>query len=668
MTRAYFDIEADGLLPTVTKVHVLCVRVDGKAHRWTGSHIPEGLAFLDTCEAIVAHNGIGYDLMVLWTLYRWKPKAEVVDTFVVSMVTQADILGGHSLEAWGERLKCKKTDYQAAYIAWRTAEDEAYKYTPGEEWLSCNPVMVDYCAQDVAVLEKLDHHLTKQMDGADWTQALKVEHQFAKDFAVQAWRGVAIDKPHAVRLLENITQEMSSIQRTVEPLLPERQGTKGQLQEATPPKQCFKKDGSLTKHTEAWFDEVVYAPWVGEPCGQSVWQGLKYGQWHRLPTPTDSDGDRMPLRTAFPMTLADQGDLKSWLMSVGWVPTMWSYKKAKDHNGKMRLVRGDDGQLIPTQPKFHDKGVLCKNLESITSDFEHVNQVVRWVILRHRHGFVQGILGALRPDGTVGATGMSCGTPTARVTHQVVANPPKAEPEVVLGKEIRQMFRARKGRRFVGVDASGLELRCLAHYVGSPEIVKMVVEGTKEAGTEIHTFLWQACREWVKNRAAQKNVNYGWLYGASDRKLGQTAGHPDGIAEKVGKKIRTALVKAIPGLEDFMEKVAQAAKTGYVVAIDGRIIKIRSKHAALNTLLQSCGSILVKWATCYMNAKIREQRLDAYMVIHMHDEVQLDAHPQHAEQAGRLFVEGLKWAAQRFQLRCPLDGEVKVGLNWATTH
>jgi DNA polymerase I-like protein with 3'-5' exonuclease and polymerase domains len=196
----------------------------------------------------------------------------------------------------------------------------------------------------------------------------------------------------------------------------------------------------------------------------------------------------------------------------------------------------------------------------------------------------------------------------------------------------------------------------------------MVVEGTKEDGTEIHTVLWKACDPLVPSRSVQKNVTYGWLYGASDKKLGQTAGHPDGTAEKAGKEIRRRMVAAIPGLDKLMKKVDAASKVGYIKAMDGRKIEVRMKHATLNTLLQSAGSILVKWATCYMNAKIRQQRLDAWMVLHYHDEVGLDAHPAHAEKAGQLFVEGLKWAGKKFNVCCPLDGNVAVGINWSEVH
>lgn len=674
--RARFDIEANGLYDTVTKLHCLSFSimtdgVRGPIRRAVGhNQIIQAWKIICECDEAVAHNGIGYDLFALWKVLKLKLPATVqmIDTFVLSCLIHPDIDAEdgskHSLEAWGIRLGNHKGTYEEWCILNHIADP----------WAEYRPEMGDYCDQDVSVLCDLDDQLIKDMQGWDWAPSARMEHQFAKDFQVQAMRGVYIDKVHAEALRLTISKEMVALAAKVEPFIPDRPGTKGQLKETTPPKIQFKKDGSPSAMALKWFDEVKqFSDYIEDqqdfgPATEGTWYGKFEGKWHALPTPADAEGDRLPLRDLFKATLADQQHIKTWLMDCGWIPTMWSFKKAKDAKGKMRFVRGDDKQLIPTWPKFHDKGVLCVNLESINTEFEHVKDVVRWVVIRHRLGLVQSILDALRPDGTVSATGMALGTPTSRVTHKVVANVPKADPTVTLGKECRAMFIARPGRKFTGVDAAGLELRCLGHYVGSPELIEMVCNGSSKDGTDIHSVLAKACFPLVPSRAVQKNVTYAWLYGASDKKIGQTAGHADGKAEAAGAEIRKRLIAAIPGLDKLMESIEKQAKKGYVKAIDGRRIEIRGKHATLNMLLQSCGSILVKMAQCYMNAKIRKLKLDAWQVISYHDEVQLDCHPDHTEQAGQLFIEGLQWAGKHVGFRCPLDGEVKIGNSWADTH
>lgn len=703
--RVRFDLEANGLLDTVTKVHCLRARAKGSpTMRSATGHeaIVKLLAWLDDNAAVlVGHNIIGYDLIVLWRLFGWKPKAKVVDTFLDARLLHPDTGDDHALEDWGARLGCPKMDYLTAYKAWRQevhevmrgelpADDaaempEKYPYKAGEEWLEYNPAMGEYCDQDVVVTEKLDDFLQAGFAAdpkVDWTLSRHMEHAFAKEFAIQGLTGVYVDRPRAEELVATITAEMEAIAAEVEPLLPDRDGTKAELDDVTPPKLLFKKDGEPSANALKWFEEVRETIGGVDPNTDAVtadgWHGLWRGTWYDLrELAMKPDGSaREPLVNRFPGRLEHQQHIKGWLMDSGWRPTMWNYKKEKDKNGKLRDKRGDDGKKVPSWPRFHDKGELCQNLEAMLDaanttglDGDLVRKAVRWIVIRHRRGFIKSIINAIRPDGRVCATGYSLGTPTSRVRHKVVANCPKADPDVVLGAECRSIFCAAPGLVLGGADASGLELRCLAHRVGTAELVSIIVDGKKEDGTDIHTVLGKAYEAYAPMKVMRKPINYGWLYGASDTKLGLIGGHGDDKADKVGAKIRALLIAAIPGLDALMEKVAAAGKVGHIIGLDGRKIPIRSKHATLNTLLQSDGSIIVKWATCYAMAKIREQGVKARMVIHYHDEIVLEGIDEAEVTKGcLLFVEGIKWAAHKFRFRCPLDGDYSVGPSWEAIH
>jgi DNA polymerase-1 len=685
--RIRWDLEGDGLLDDVTQVHCLSFRVKGSAkmHRAVGkAQVVAALRALDKADVIVGHNIIGYDLMVLHKLYGWKPKAQVVDTFLDARLLHPDTGDDHSLEDWGVRLGCPKTDYEAAYkaharVEWVKAWGEAdypvsAYYQPGDEWKAYNPVMGDYCDQDVCVTEKLDDHLqagfAADAGKVDWEPARRMEHAFAREFALQGKTGVCVDVAYGEELVATITAEMEAIAAEVEPLLPDRDGTMAELDDVTPPKLLVKKDGTPSANAAKWFEEI-------RPLADYKYEGLWRGTWYRFDDlAMKPDGsEREPLVNRFPGRLEHQQHIKAWLMDQGWRPTMWNFKKEKDKNGKLRDKRGDDGKKVVSWPKFHDKGKLCENLEAMLSgdqetglDGDLVRKVVRWVVIRHRRGFVKSILKAVRPDGRVSATGYSLGTPTSRVKHKVVANCPKADPDVVLGAECRRLFVAAPGLVLVGADAAGLELRMLAHRVGTQELVHIIVDGKKEDGTDIHTVLGKAYEEYAPLKVMRKPINYGWLYGASDTKLGLIGGHGENKAEKVGAKIRALLIAAIPGLDELMKKIEAAAKTGHIIGMDGRKIPIRSKHATLNTLLQSDGSIIVKWATCWCMAKIREAGLRARLVIHYHDEVVLECHPDDAQAAGELFIKGIKWAGHLFKVRCPLSGDMTIGNNWAEIH
>lgn len=656
MRHIIFDLESDGLLDKISKVHVLSATDEaGVVQRhvghdaivqWFNGLRPES-------HTLVGHNVLGFDLPALFKVLRLRWKGEVVDTLRLSCLYEPDVFGGHSLEAWGQRLGFNKMDYKG----------ECKRLGIEDPWAQYTPLMGDYCDMDVRVTQRVYESLmaTRKAtsDKVNWALSERIEHDFAKWFALQGQRGVYIDQAHSRALKASIEAEMAEISVRVEPMLPPKPLNQGETADVTPPKRQLNKAGKPTAFAERWFDQVQ------EVGGQ--WQGLKFGKWVKLPF-------HEPMADHAPMTLADQVHIKAWLMEQGWKPTIWSYKKAPDKNGKLRIQRDANGKPIKTHPKFHDQGKLCEGLEAIHSEFPAVKDVVRWIVLRHRLGLVSSILDAIRPDGRVTADGIPHGTPTGRVAHITVCNIPKAEKAVVLGKECRAMFAAKGTNTFVGVDASGLELRMLAHYIGNPGFNETILRGKKrddadyDGVDEIHTLLWNACNPLVPSRSIQKNVTYGWLYGAGDDKLGQTAGHPEARAADAGKRIRAAMVSSVPGLEKLMEACEFAAKRGWIKAIDGRRIAIRSKHAVLNTLLQSAGSICVKVATNYMNEQIVARGLRAWQVIHMHDEVQLECHPDDAQAAGELFVEGLKHAGKLFNLTIPLDGEVKLGRNWAETH
>lgn len=651
MRVGYFDLEGDNLYEGITKVHCVGIALSSADGTVQSPNllrdIPAALKLLDTCDVIIGHNVVGFDVPALWKLYKWKPKARVVDTLLMSTVLQADIDGGHSLEAWGKRLK----EYKGDYLEW--CKENKIQFP----WAEFRPEMGDYCLQDVRVTVKLYRHLREiKAKGGEWDNALAMEHDFAQAFANQMIRGVYVDKALADGYSQDWGQEMAEIAARVEPLLPPTHANKGELASFTPPKIQFKANGEPSKFVLDWFDEI-------RQNNAGVWYGKKDDQVVRLPY-------HEPLKTMVPMTLSDQGPLKTWLMEQGWVPTMWSFKKEKDKKGKFRVIRDADGEPVRNWPKFHDKGVICENLEKQTASLPPVaRDVTRWMILRHRLGLVNSILHALRPNGTVPATGMSNGTPTARVTHQVVANFPKPDDDVILGVECRSILVARPGRVLGGVDAAGLEMRCLAHYMNDPEFTKAIVSGVKEDGTDIISLLWTVAKDLISSRGIAKPCIYSWLYGASRKKTGQTAQAPDAKAKAVGKAIVDRWLARFPKLKALVERVQRDASKGFIVAIDGRRIPVRSKHAALNTLLQSCGSILVKNATVYATKRIKELRLDALLVIHMHDELQFDCIDEPtAVKACELFIEGLQDAARRFNFKCPVAGDYSIGHSWADTH
>ena len=270
----------------------------------------------------------------------------------------------------------------------------------------------------------------------------------------------------------------------------------------------------------------------------------------------------------------------------------------------------------------------------------------------------------LERKGRIHGSVNTIGAVTGRCTHSHpnVAQVPSVRAP--FGKECRALFGADPGYVQIGADASGLELRCLAHYMARYDggaYAKVLLEG------DIHTENQKAAG--LPTRDNAKTFIYAYLYGAGDEKIGQIVGK----GAKEGKKLKENFLKRTPALKRLREDVASAVKKrGYLVGIDGRHLHIRSDHAALNTLLQSAGALLVKQATVNLYRELSTRGYvfgkDWAMLAHVHDEYQLQARKEIADEVAQVAVWAFQQAGRDFNWRCPLDGEAKTGSNWSDCH
>jgi hypothetical protein len=264
---------------------------------------------------------------------------------------------------------------------------------------------------------------------------------------VQAYTGIRFDERKGLSLLVKLHKEMLQLKEDVEPQLPPRKMKKGEEKEYTLPAKPFKKDGSFSSHMENFIAKhnlVVID-------NQIVFEGKT----------VDIVGGTV-LEKKVPMLISNGDDLKDWFLSLGWVPTMWNFKK--DSKGKP--VRDEKTkEYIVTSPKIQDKGKICPNLIGLDKG-DLCSKVVRWLSLRNRYAVLKGWLEneRLAIDGRL-SSGSSGITPTHRQKHSVVANIPKAEEGVLYGKEFRSLFISDNDEHVcVGYDASALEGRVEGHY------------------------------------------------------------------------------------------------------------------------------------------------------------------------------------------------------------
>jgi len=262
-------------------------------------------------------------------------------------------------------------------------------------------------------------------------------------------------------------------------------------------------------------------------------------------------------------------------------------------------------------------------------------------------------------------------TSAERIHHHcsVATNTPRCAhrkpnlAQVPSDHEFRQLFKASPGQVMVGADLSGIELRMLAHYLGrwSPEFGDTLLTG------DIHQV--NADRVGVSRRQI-KTISYAFIYGAGNEKIGYSYDPllSSANAKEKGKEIREAFVSAIDGLAELLEAIKEKSKEGYIKSIDGRHIKVDSPHKALNYLLQSGAGVVAKrWLTINQN-HIQELGLCASQLAFIHDELQFECHPDHAQDLSASLVLSSAEAGEYYKLRVPITAEAKIGANWAEVH
>lgn len=258
------------------------------------------------------------------------------------------------------------------------------------------------------------------------------------------------------------------------------------------------------------------------------------------------------------------------------------------------------------------------------------------------------------------------GAVTGRATHSKPNISQVPSSNSPYGHECRSLFTVPSGWQLVGADASGLELRCLAHYMAKYD---GGAYGTALLEGDIHTTNQLAAG--LESRPQAKTFIYAFLYGAGDAKIGSVI---SGSAD-AGKKLKSKFLRNLPALGRLVEDVRETARRGYLVGLDGRHIFVRSAHAALNTLLQGAGAIVCKQWLVMLEEQLQANGLrhgwdgDYAFCAWSHDEVQIACRaPEVAEQVASLATQCVTLAGEHFNFRCPTAGEAKIGKTWSDTH
>ena len=306
-----------------------------------------------------------------------------------------------------------------------------------------------------------------------------------------------------------------------------------------------------------------------------------------------------------------------------------------------------------------DKGNVIIN-EAVLSkiDMPEAKMFNRYFLLQKRTGLIKSWIMACEDDNRVRGKVMTLRTITGRMAHAV---PNMAQVPAIYspyGRECRGLWTVddESKYRLVGVDASGLELRCLAHYMNDPEYTNIVLTG------DVHTANQQAAG--LQTRDQAKTFIYAFLYGAGAAKIGKVVGG----GPKKGQQLITKFLNNMPALKRLREQVAMWSANGTVPALDGRLLHIRSEHAAVNTLLQGAGAIVCKQWLVHIMERVIKAKLNVRLVASIHDEYQFEVAIPDIERFCRLTKEAMTQTTKTLKMKCELDCDYKVGKTWADTH
>ena len=341
-----------------------------------------------------------------------------------------------------------------------------------------------------------------------------------------------------------------------------------------------------------------------------------------------------------PFNIASRMQIADRLMKRGWKP--------KKFGKEIELKDGTTKRNVIVSEEILDK-----------INMPEAKMFSRYFLLQKRTGLLKSWIKECQEDERVHGKVLTLRTVTGRMAHH---SPNMAQVPAIyspMGMECRSLWTVSNSEThsLVGTDASGLEIRCLAHYMNDPEFTNTVLSG------DVHTANQKAAG--LKTRDQAKTFIYAFLYGAGAAKIGKVVG---GNAQQ-GQVLINKFLSNMPALKRLRENVQERVeKHDTIKGLDGRLLHIRSPHAALNTLIQGGGAIICKQWLVHLIEGLTRAALDARLVASVHDEYQFEVAKADIERFCRLTKEAMKQTQRTLEVRCELDCDYKVGRTWADTH
>jgi len=606
------DIETDDLNATV--IWVACVRnvVTKEEHTLVGhEQIRNFIKERPDCYW-VTHNGIEFDVPVLCKLLNITiPITKVIDTFVLSMHYMPTLEGGHSLDAWANRVGMEKINFN--------------------DWSQYSEEMAVYCLQDVRITAEVFLRLSKRMRDIGFTEVgCSIEHRAWAIIRDQRRNGFAFDIKRAGSLFAEIRAKQDEL--------------KEKIYERFPPiltcvrefKNAYRADGNFTAN---YLRHQAQYPKL-ELDGHG---GYRVFDWVEF-------------------NLGSPAQRVEKLLALGWQPREFTPLTDKGGGGNPKAT--DGGELVPSLQEFVEK-----------SGIEEVRLIAQWMALQGRAnaignwidlynektGCIHGNLWLASSLRYRHDKPNTANIPSVRVDKD--GNPIKGI-EGYYTYEARDLWicRGRKDeRKLVGVDAKSMQLRNLAHYLDDANFTSAILAADPHAANRD---AWGFTPDAAGRRLA-KTILYAIVMGAGDGRIAQEAGIP----LKEAKAAKKLLFDKVPGLPELIRRLKREyEQTGRITLCDGSKVAMKSAHTVIPYLLQGDESRIMKLAAIYIRAEVEKEGLDVLKVGDIHDEHQYDVYVPHIDRFIELCNLSFKRAGEFFNYKVPMECDAKVGNTWAETH
>lgn len=606
------DIETDDLKATVIWCAAVRNVVTKEEHLLVGHDQIKD--FIDRHNDVtwVTHNGLGFDVPTVNRLLKTNiPVTKVVDTFVLSMLYMPNLEGGHALGTWAKRVGMEKIDYN--------------------DWSKYSEEMGKYCLGDTRITAEVFRRLSKRMREVGFTEVgCSIEHRAWAIIRKQKQNGFAFDVKRAGILLAEIRERQEELKEKIYARFP-------------PVLTCIREYGTAYKRD-----------------GNFTANYLKHKERYPKLEFTRDGGYRVFDWVEFNLGSPSQRVEK--LVALGWKPREFTPITPKGGGGNPKAT--DGGELVPSLKEF------CEE-----SGIEEVKLIAQWMALEGRANAVGNWIDLYDYDtGCIHGNLWLASSLRYRHDKPNTANIPAVrvdkDEKPILGiagyytYEARDLWthRGRRGdRKLVGVDAKGIQLRCLAHYLDDADFTAAILAKDPHAANRD---AWGFTSDAAGRRLA-KTILYAIVMGAGDGRIASEAG----ITTAEAKAAKKLLFDRVPGLPTLIKRLKREFdQAGRITLCDGSKVAMKSAHTVIPYLLQGDESRIMKLAAIYIQRGIEQQNLDVLKVGDIHDEHQYDVYTPHVEQFIILCKDCFKRAGEFFNYKVPMDCDAKVGETWAETH